>query len=80
MALWTRRVTFAFEQCLLCLGHHPDVWYEYAVFLQEAAQLMTDKGVSGGGEGIRRGCGGGGGAGWRIGYDRMCWVKGRMGD
>ncbi|KAF0313875.1 Protein suppressor of forked [Amphibalanus amphitrite] len=44
MSLWTRRVTFAFEQCLLCLGHHPDVWYEYAVFLQEAAQVMTEKG------------------------------------
>ncbi|XP_037072313.1 protein suppressor of forked-like [Pollicipes pollicipes] len=44
MSLWTRRVTYAFEQCLLCLGHHPDVWHEYAVFLQEAAQLMTDKG------------------------------------
>ena len=42
----TKRVMFAFEQCLLCLGHHANVWYEAAVFLQESARILQDKGVS----------------------------------
>ena len=25
-ALVARRVMFAYEQSLLCLGHHPDIW------------------------------------------------------
>lgn len=35
---------FAYEQCLLCLGHHPDVWYEAALFLEQSSKLLTDKG------------------------------------
>nr|CAG4643048.1 EOG090X026K [Ilyocryptus agilis] len=35
---------FAFEQCLLCLGHHPHVWYEAALFLQTSAKTLSDKG------------------------------------
>jgi len=44
--LITRRVMFAFEQCLLCLGHHPDIWYEAAQFLEQSSKLLTEKGVS----------------------------------
>ncbi|KAF6206641.1 hypothetical protein GE061_017877 [Apolygus lucorum] len=43
-ALVTRRVMFAFEQCLLCLGHHADVWYEAAQFLDYSSKLLTEKG------------------------------------
>lgn len=39
-----KRVVYAYEQCLLCLGHQPDVWYEYATFLEEQSRLMSDKG------------------------------------
>ncbi|XP_069684937.1 protein suppressor of forked isoform X2 [Periplaneta americana] len=42
--LITRRVMFAFEQCLLCLGHHPDIWYEAAQFLEQSSKLLTEKG------------------------------------
>lgn len=44
--LVTRRVMFAFEQCLLCLGHHADIWYEAAQFLEQSALVLTEKGVS----------------------------------
>ncbi|KAK2187952.1 hypothetical protein NP493_149g04059 [Ridgeia piscesae] len=43
-ALITKRVMFAYEQCLLCLGHHPDIWIEAAVFLEQASKLLTEKG------------------------------------
>ena len=45
-SLLTKRVMFAYEQCLLCLGHHPHVWYEAALFLQNSAKTLTEKGVS----------------------------------
>lgn len=45
-SLVTRRVMFAFEQCLLCLGHHADVWYEAAQFLDQSSKILTEKGVS----------------------------------
>ena len=35
---------FAYEQCLLCLGHHPHIWYEAATFLQESAKTLQEKG------------------------------------
>ena len=35
---------FAYEQCILCLGHHPDVWYEYASYLDEKSKMMAEKG------------------------------------
>ena len=44
-ALITKRVMFAFEQALLCLGHHPNIWYEAAVFLQDSARELNEKGV-----------------------------------
>lgn len=37
---------FAFEQCLLCVGHHPDIWYEAAQFLDQSSKLLVEKGVS----------------------------------
>ncbi|XP_034234284.1 protein suppressor of forked [Thrips palmi] len=43
-SLITRRVMFAFEQCLLCLGHHADVWYEAAQFLDQSSKILTEKG------------------------------------
>lgn len=43
--LIAKRVMFAFEQCLLCLGHHPNVWYEAALFLQESSRILAEKGV-----------------------------------
>ena len=30
-SLLTKRVMFAYEQCLLVLGHHPELWYEVRV-------------------------------------------------
>ncbi|XP_072164826.1 cleavage stimulation factor subunit 3-like [Diadema setosum] len=42
--LITKRVMFAYEQCLLCLGHHPDVWYEFALYLENASRIFTEKG------------------------------------
>ena len=36
---------FAYEQCLLCLGHHPDIWVEAAAYLEHSSKLLTDKGV-----------------------------------
>ncbi|EEB16461.1 predicted protein [Pediculus humanus corporis] len=42
--LVTRRVMFAFEQCLLCLGHHADFWYEAAQFLEQSSAVLTEKG------------------------------------
>lgn len=40
-------VMFAYEQCLLVLGHHPDVWYEAAQYLEQSSKLLAEKGVSG---------------------------------
>lgn len=38
-------VMFAYEQCLLCLGHHPDVWIEAASYLEQSSRLLAEKGV-----------------------------------
>ncbi|CAH8876113.1 unnamed protein product [Trichobilharzia szidati] len=40
----TKRVMFAYEQCLLCLGHHPDIWYEAASYLDHASKVLAEKG------------------------------------
>ncbi|CAH2037100.1 unnamed protein product [Thlaspi arvense] len=29
-ALSTKRIVYVYEQCLMCLYHYPDVWYDYA--------------------------------------------------
>uniref|UniRef100_A0A8C1U6G5 Cleavage stimulation factor subunit 3 n=1 Tax=Cyprinus carpio TaxID=7962 RepID=A0A8C1U6G5_CYPCA len=42
--LITKRVMFAYEQCLLVLGHHPDVWYEAAQYLEQSSKLLAEKG------------------------------------
>ncbi|XP_023339992.1 protein suppressor of forked [Eurytemora carolleeae] len=39
-----RRTMFAYEQSLLCLGHHPDIWFEAALYLQETAKVLQEKG------------------------------------
>jgi len=39
-----KRVVFAYEQCLLCLGHYPNVWYEYATYLESNSKQMSEKG------------------------------------
>lgn len=38
-------VMFAYEQCLLCLGHHPDIWIEAASYLEQSSKLLAEKGV-----------------------------------
>jgi hypothetical protein len=38
-------VMFAYEQCLLCLGHHPDIWYEAASYLEHSSRILSEKGV-----------------------------------
>ncbi|XP_071875267.1 protein suppressor of forked-like [Bombus fervidus] len=43
-SLVTRRVIFAIEQCLLCLGHHPAVWHQAAQFLDLSSKILTEKG------------------------------------
>ncbi|KAK7478906.1 hypothetical protein BaRGS_00029887 [Batillaria attramentaria] len=43
-AVITKRVMFAYEQCLLCLGHHPDIWYEAASYLEQSSKILTEKG------------------------------------
>lgn len=43
-SLVARRVMFAIEQCLLCLGHHPAVWHQAAHFLELSSKILTEKG------------------------------------
>ncbi|XP_071941961.1 cleavage stimulation factor subunit 3-like isoform X2 [Antedon mediterranea] len=42
--LITKRVMFAYEQTLLCLGHHPDIWYEAALYLENSSKIFAEKG------------------------------------
>ncbi|OWK17900.1 CSTF3 [Cervus elaphus hippelaphus] len=37
-------IMFAYEQCLLVLGHHPDIWYEAAQYLEQSSKLLAEKG------------------------------------
>lgn len=37
-------VIYAYEQALLALGYHPDIWYEAILFQQQAAQMLGEKG------------------------------------
>ncbi|CAI2340027.1 unnamed protein product [Caenorhabditis sp. 36 PRJEB53466] len=41
---FARRVVYSYEQALLCLGYYPDMWYEAALFMQEASQVLDEKG------------------------------------
>lgn len=38
-----RRVSYAYKQYLLCFGHHPHVWHEYATYLEEQIKNLNDK-------------------------------------
>ena len=40
-----RRVIYAYKQYLLCFGHHPNVWHEYASYLEESIKALSDKEV-----------------------------------
>lgn len=42
--LLTKRVMFSYEQCLLCLGQHPDIWYEACQHLVDMSKKMIEKG------------------------------------
>ena len=43
-SLIKKRVMYAYEQALLTWGHHPDIWYEAALFLERSANLVHEKG------------------------------------
>ncbi|VDD87394.1 unnamed protein product [Enterobius vermicularis] len=43
-AQYAKRVIFAYEQALLCLGYYPDIWYEASLFQQKAATALAEKG------------------------------------
>lgn len=38
-----KRVTYAYKQCLLCFGHYPNFWHEYASYLEEQIRSLNDK-------------------------------------
>ena len=42
--LLNKRVMFAFEQCLLNLGHFPNIWQQAASHLQECSRTLSEKG------------------------------------
>ena len=35
---------YAYEQCLLVFGHHPDVWCEACVWLENVSRILQQKG------------------------------------
>ncbi|VDK73511.1 unnamed protein product [Litomosoides sigmodontis] len=43
-AYFAKRVIYAYEQAMLCLGYYPDMWYEAALFQQQAAAVLEEKG------------------------------------
>lgn len=49
-SLLTKRVMFAYEQCLLVLGHHPELWYEAAQYLVRTSQELIESGDMNGGK------------------------------
>jgi cleavage stimulation factor subunit 3 len=42
--LVTRRVVLAYEQCLLCLGYHTDLWYEVCAYLEQTSRTYSERG------------------------------------
>jgi hypothetical protein len=38
-----KRIMFAYEQCLLCLSHHADIWIDGAMYLEETAKKSQDE-------------------------------------
>lgn len=41
-----KRVMYAYEQWLLAMPKHPDIWVEYAAYLQDQSRFMSDKSSS----------------------------------
>jgi cleavage stimulation factor subunit 3 len=39
-----KRVIYAYDQALLCLGYYPDIWYECALYQQQTEKKLSDKG------------------------------------
>ena len=48
----TKRVIFAYKQCLLVMGHHPELWYEAAQYLVRMSREMVDSGDMNGGKNL----------------------------
>ncbi|CAF1144036.1 unnamed protein product [Adineta ricciae] len=44
LLLLTRRVVLAYEQCLLCLGYHADLWYEVCAYLEQVSRTYSERG------------------------------------
>ena len=42
--LFVVAVMYAYEQCLLVFGHHPDVWCEACVWLEHVSRILQQKG------------------------------------
>ncbi|XP_031552725.1 cleavage stimulation factor subunit 3-like [Actinia tenebrosa] len=42
--LLTRRVMYAYEQCLQCMGFNPDIWCEAASYLETTSKQLAEKG------------------------------------
>jgi cleavage stimulation factor subunit 3 len=40
-----KRVMFGYEQCLLVLSYHPDIWFEAANYLQETSAMLAEKSI-----------------------------------
>lgn len=36
---------FAYKQCLLVYGYHPDIWYDAVSYLENASKSASDRGV-----------------------------------
>ncbi|KXJ23727.1 cleavage stimulation factor subunit 3 [Exaiptasia diaphana] len=42
--LLTKRVMYAYEQCLQCMGFNPDIWYEATSYLETTSKTLAEKG------------------------------------
>lgn len=38
-----KRVSYAYKQFLLCFGHHPNIWHEFAAYLDEQVRSLSEK-------------------------------------
>lgn len=43
LAVVAKRVMYAYEQCLLSLANHPDIYFEVTSYLQNISTLMEEK-------------------------------------
>lgn len=44
VSLVARRVMLVYEQCLLCLGFHVDIWYEACAYLEQMSRYFSERG------------------------------------